>query len=165
MCDNRFSRRRSAKSLRLHHTTPLLKFNFFFLKNQAAQIKISIFLTLRPPWREIRFRRRAAETRVMTLFVIKSEVSRKVLAAVGYVGVILQIDFFIFYRPPKSLDHNIVKRTPSTVHTDLKRVSFKRCDELVTRILRPLIRIEDSGTSEPKRVFHALNAEFALKRC
>ena len=101
---------------------------------------------------------------MMTFVVVKPEVFRKTSATVGDVGVIFQIDLLVLHRSPESFDHDIVERSAPTVHADLERAAFERPDELVARILRSLVRVEDSGTSDSERVLHTMDAELAVER-
>ena len=101
---------------------------------------------------------------MMTFVVVKPEVFRKTSAAVGDVGVIFQINLLVLHRAPESFDHDIVERSALTVHADSERTAFERLDELVARILRSLVRVEDFGTSDSERVLHTMDTEFAVER-
>ena len=77
------------------------------------------------------------------LVIVKREVLAQMVARIVQIVVCAQVHFFIFDRPPQSLDEDVVEAAPSTVHADLYLLTLEPLDPRRRGELRSLIRVED----------------------
>src|SRR3990170_5514362 len=77
----------------------------------------------------------------------------------------MQINAFVFERPPQPLDHDVVHPPPLAVHRDLGAGFLENLGKLQGGELAPLVRVEDPGRPEPgQRLPKGRHAKIRLQR-
>ena len=95
-----------------------------------------------------------------SLLIVKLKVFSEVTPTIRNAGILFQINLLIFDRPPKTLDHDIIKCSTSAIHADPNRFSFEDPDKLFTGKLAPLIRVEYVRlVTAAECFFRAMNTE------
>ena len=79
--------------------------------------------------------------------VVIINVTRHAFSQVYHVVFRVQIDVLAFYRPPETLNPNIIKTARFAIHTDLDSVSFTDLVPLFARIVTTLIRVYYLGST------------------
>ena len=96
--------------------------------------------------------------------VVEPEVGAQTLKGIFSVAVILQVDLFIFYRPPQPLDKDIVHGPPTAVHADPDAPLLQDAGPVFARELRSLIGVEDLRAADPERFLQGFDAEPHVER-
>ena len=73
---------------------------------------------------------------------VEVEPARQVILQFPDAVVVVQVDFLILHRAPKSLNEHVVQGAILTVHTDPNVVPLQHPGELHARVLTPLIGVE-----------------------
>ena len=77
----------------------------------------------------------------------------------------VEIDAFVFERPPESLDHDVVHPAPFAVHRDFDVGILQYAGERIAGKLAALIGVEDFRLAETaERLLQRLNAELRMHR-
>src|ERR1700728_3344428 len=93
------------------------------------------------------------------LCIVESEVTRQRRPCFANTVVGPQIDLFMFHRPPKTLDKNVVPPGAAAIHAHGNRVLQPQPGESRACELRTLIGIHNSGTLPSTR---ALKSPFTI---
>ena len=100
-----------------------------------------------------------AQRLVRTPLVVPAKIAGKLPLGFPHVGVILQVHFLVFHRPPKTLDEDVVQVSPPPVHADLNAAVPQGRRECFTRELSPLVAVEYLRASVRERRGQRLHAE------
>ena len=79
------------------------------------------------------------------LVVVELEVGRQALPGLAWMGVLVQVDFFIFDRAPQPLGENVVERSAASIHTDLDTGLLQGLKVLRAGEVAALIAVPDDG--------------------
>ena len=115
---------------------------------------------------KIYFVRRTVTQRLMKpLFVVEPKISHKAGTGFGDRPVFVKINLLVFYGPPESFNKDIIVHPAPPVHADLDAVALQTRRELVARILRALVGIENPGFGDPKRPLQRIYTKRLVQRC
>ena len=74
--------------------------------------------------------------------VIEFKIAFDALVSILHGPIVVQINIFIFERPPEPFNEDIVHGSASAVHADFYAALYKHAGKVVARKLRPLVRVE-----------------------
>ena len=77
--------------------------------------------------------------------------------------IIFQVNFLVFYRPPKPFNKDVVKYPPAAVHADTNVAVLQYAGELQTGKLAPLIGVEDLRLADAQSRFQGFHAKVGVK--
>ena len=97
------------------------------------------------------------------LEVIVTEVAAKARSQFKAVGIVPEVNVFVFHSSPQSLDEDVVVGSASTVHADPHPGLFKSGDEGIGRELCALVGIEYRRQSGFHCLMQAVQTELAVQ--
>ena len=97
------------------------------------------------------------------LSIVKTEVRREILYGVWRIAVVLEVDVFVFHRPPESFDKDVVQRTAPAVHADHDILVLESTGERLAGKLRSLVGVEDFRRTLTQRSIQRRAAESRIE--
>ena len=96
-------------------------------------------------------RRLISQSTVQPLPIVEFEVPRQSFSGVLNNPVFLEVDLFVFHRPPQPLYKDVVVHPTSTIHADPDLRRYQLPKKLRAGKLHPLVRVEDSRLRDDQR--------------
>ena len=97
--------------------------------------------------------------------IVEGQITADRGAGLADAGVGLEVDLFVFDRPPQPFDEDVVAPGPLAIHADGDPGLEQHAREVVAGELRALVRIEDIGLAMTgERFLQGLDAKTLLPR-
>lgn len=87
--------------------------------------------------------------------IVKVEVAAQAVVRFLRVGVVVQIDLFVFHAPPQAFGQDVVQGSPTAVHANLHVRGGEQLNVLRAREVAALITVPDLGLSLRQRPLHS----------
>ena len=98
------------------------------------------------------------------LRVVKMEVSSQAPAGIGNRQILMQVNLFVFDRPPEAFHEDVVIHTAPAIHADANIFSFEDLCKIVAGELNTLIGIENLRSGNPQRPLQRPDAKNGIQR-